>query len=100
MWQGRLVPARCPALPSIWLVHDRLAVLESRMQYGMLAPVKVSQVLERLREDSWYLVATRGSHRQFKHPTKPGRVTVAGKPSDDLPPGTLSSIFKQAGWKK
>ncbi|MDH4082953.1 MAG: type II toxin-antitoxin system HicA family toxin [Nitrospira sp.] len=46
------------------------------------------------------MVATKGSHRQFKHPTKPGRVTVAGKPSDDLPPGTLNSIFKQAGWKK
>ena len=62
--------------------------------------VKVGQVLERLREDSWYLVATKGSHRQFKHPTKSGRVTVAGKPSDDLLPGTLNSIFEQAGWKK
>jgi len=62
--------------------------------------VKVGEVLERLREDDWYLVATKGSHRQFKHPTKPGRVTVAGKPGDDLPPGTLNSIFKQAGWKK
>ncbi|MDF0676780.1 MAG: type II toxin-antitoxin system HicA family toxin [Nitrospira sp.] len=62
--------------------------------------MKVSQVLDRLREDNWYLVATKGSHRQFKHPIKPGRVTVAGKPSDDLPPGTLNSIFKQAGWKK
>ncbi|HEY6288212.1 MAG TPA: type II toxin-antitoxin system HicA family toxin [Nitrospiraceae bacterium] len=57
-------------------------------------------MLERLQEDSWYLVATKGSHRQFKHSTKPGRVTVAGKPSDDLPPGTLNSILKQAGWKK
>ncbi|MEK7349996.1 MAG: type II toxin-antitoxin system HicA family toxin [Nitrospirota bacterium] len=47
-----------------------------------------------------FLVATKGSHRQFKHQTKPGRVTVAGKPSDDLPPGTLNSIFKQAGWRK
>jgi predicted RNA binding protein YcfA (HicA-like mRNA interferase family) len=41
----------------------------------------------------------RGSHRQLKHPSKPGRVTVAGKPSDGLAPGTLNSIFKQAGWK-
>ena len=63
-------------------------------------PMKVSEVLEKLREDGWYVVATRGSHRQLKHSTKPGRVTVAGKPSDDLAPGTLSSIFKQAGWKK
>ncbi len=62
--------------------------------------VKVGEVLDRLREDGWYLVATKGSHRQFKHGSKPGRVTVAGKPSDDLPPGTLNSILKQAGWKK
>jgi len=62
--------------------------------------VKVGDVLDKLREDGWFLVATRGSHRQFKHQTKPGRVTVAGKQSDDLPPGTLNSIFKQAGWKK
>ena len=40
-----------------------------------------------------------GSHRQFKHATKPGRVTVPGKPSDDLAPGTLNSILKQAGLK-
>jgi len=53
-----------------------------------------------LTDDSWFLVATRGSHRQFKHTTKAGRVTVPGKPSDDLAPGTLSSILKQAGLKK
>jgi predicted RNA binding protein YcfA (HicA-like mRNA interferase family) len=46
------------------------------------------------------LVGTRGSHRQFKHRTKPGRVTVAGKPSDDLAPGTLNSILKQSGLRK
>lgn len=53
-----------------------------------------------LEKDGWFLVATRGSHRQFKNPRKPGRVTVAGKPSDDLAPGTLNSILKQAGLKK
>jgi predicted RNA binding protein YcfA (HicA-like mRNA interferase family) len=53
-----------------------------------------------LQDDGWFQVATRGSHRQFKHPLKPGRVTVAGKPSDDLAPGTLNSILKQAGLKK
>jgi len=52
-----------------------------------------------LQGDGWFLVATRGSHRQFKHATKPGRVTVPGKPSDDLAPGTLNSILKQAGLK-
>jgi predicted RNA binding protein YcfA (HicA-like mRNA interferase family) len=53
-----------------------------------------------LQEDGWFLVAARGSHRQFKHPSKPGHVTVAGKPSDDLAPGTLNSILKQASLKK
>ena len=62
--------------------------------------MKVRDVLRMLQEDGWYEVAMRGSHRQFKHPTKPGRVTVSGKPSDDIAPGTLNSIFKQAGWKK
>jgi predicted RNA binding protein YcfA (HicA-like mRNA interferase family) len=61
--------------------------------------VKVSEVLRLLQADGWSLVATRGSHRQFKHAGKPGRVTVPGKPSDDLAPGTLNSIFKQAGLK-
>jgi predicted RNA binding protein YcfA (HicA-like mRNA interferase family) len=62
--------------------------------------MKVSEILRVLNQDGWYLAATRGSHRQFKHPSKLGRVTVAGKPSDDLAPGTLSSILKQAGLKK
>jgi predicted RNA binding protein YcfA (HicA-like mRNA interferase family) len=62
--------------------------------------VKVSDILAMLRNDGWMLVATRGSHRQFKHPNKSGRVTVAGKPSDDLAPGTLNSILKQAGLKE
>jgi predicted RNA binding protein YcfA (HicA-like mRNA interferase family) len=62
--------------------------------------MKVREILAMLESDGWYLVATRGSHRQFKHPAKPGRVTVAGKPSDDLAPGTLNSIFKQAQIKR
>jgi predicted RNA binding protein YcfA (HicA-like mRNA interferase family) len=62
--------------------------------------MKVREVLVMLESDGWYLIATRGSHRQFKHSSKPGRVTVAGKPSDDLAPGTLNSIFKQAQIKR
>jgi predicted RNA binding protein YcfA (HicA-like mRNA interferase family)/predicted RNase H-like HicB family nuclease len=62
--------------------------------------MKVSEVLRLLAEDGWYLAATKGSHRQFKHRTKPGRVTVPGKSSDDLAPGTLGSILKQSGLKK
>jgi predicted RNA binding protein YcfA (HicA-like mRNA interferase family) len=62
--------------------------------------VKVRDVLKLLEDDGWYLVRTRGSHRQYKHPTKAGLVTLAGKTGDDLAPGTLNSIFKQAGLKK
>ncbi|MHB1757747.1 MAG: type II toxin-antitoxin system HicA family toxin [Leptospirillum sp.] len=61
--------------------------------------MKISEVLDLLKQDGWFLVATRGSHRQFKHPNKLGLVTVAGKPSDDLSPGTLNSILKQSGLK-
>jgi predicted RNA binding protein YcfA (HicA-like mRNA interferase family) len=62
--------------------------------------MKVADILRMLREDGWYLIATRGSHRQFKHSSRPGRVTVPGKPSDDLAPGTLGSILKQSGLRK
>jgi predicted RNA binding protein YcfA (HicA-like mRNA interferase family) len=61
--------------------------------------MKVQEVLRILRDDGWAVVTTRGSHRQLKHPIKPGRVTVAGKPSDELARGTLNSILKQAGLK-
>jgi predicted RNA binding protein YcfA (HicA-like mRNA interferase family) len=50
-----------------------------------------------LNHNGWYLITTAGSHRQYKHPLKPGRVTIAGKPSAELPPGTERSILKQAG---
>jgi predicted RNA binding protein YcfA (HicA-like mRNA interferase family) len=62
--------------------------------------MKVADVLRLLHEEGWVLVATRGSHRQFKHPSTPGRVTVSGKPSDDLAPGTLNSVYKQASLKR
>lgn len=61
--------------------------------------MKVREVITLIESDGWAIVATRGSHRQFKHPTKKGRVTVAGKPSADLALGTLNSILKQAGLK-
>jgi predicted RNA binding protein YcfA (HicA-like mRNA interferase family) len=62
--------------------------------------MKVRETIRLIEDDGWYLVATRGSHRQYKHPSKPGRVTIAGKPSDDLAPGTRNSILKQAGLKE
>ena len=55
------------------------------------------ELMRLVEKDGWHLVATRGSHRQHKHPTKPGKVTIAGHPNKDVPPGTLNHILKQAG---
>lgn len=63
-------------------------------------PPKIRDVLQQLKDAGWQQVGQPGSHRQFKHPTLPGRVTVAGKPGDDVAPGTLGSIMKQAGIKR
>jgi len=62
--------------------------------------VKVRDVISLIESDGWVQVRIKGSHRQFRHPTKPGIVTVAGKPGVDVPPGTLSSVLKQAGLKR
>jgi predicted RNA binding protein YcfA (HicA-like mRNA interferase family) len=59
--------------------------------------VKVRDVIKMIQEDGWLMVRTKGSHRQFKHKTKPGLVTIAGKTSAELAPGTLNSVLKQAG---
>jgi len=59
--------------------------------------MKTGDIIRLLQSHGWYLARTRGSHRQFKHPAKLGTVTVAGKPSVDLPVGTVNSILKQAG---
>ena len=64
-----------------------------------MATVKVRDILSKLQQDGWYLTRTRGSHRQFHHPTKPGTVTVPGKPSADVPPGLVASIERQSGLK-
>jgi predicted RNA binding protein YcfA (HicA-like mRNA interferase family) len=61
--------------------------------------MKVRELVRLLEGDGWYLARTRGSQRQYKHPTKPGVVTLPGKPNDDLAPGTLNSVLKQAGLK-
>jgi predicted RNA binding protein YcfA (HicA-like mRNA interferase family) len=63
-------------------------------------PTKVRDAIRLIEADGWHLVATRGSHRQYKHHAKPGRVTIAGKLSDELAPGTLNSILKQARLKE
>jgi len=61
--------------------------------------VKVREVIKLLEQDGWYLVRTKGSHRQYKHPTKAGLVTVPGNEGHELAPGTLRSIPKQAELK-
>jgi predicted RNA binding protein YcfA (HicA-like mRNA interferase family) len=62
--------------------------------------LKVVELIRLLEDDGWRLARTRGSHRQYKHPSKAGTVTVAGKPSLDVPPGTLNAMLKQAGLKR
>ena len=61
--------------------------------------MKVRDVIKMIKSDGWYPVVMKGSHRQYKHPIKPGRVTIAGHQNDDLAPGTLNSILKQANLK-
>jgi predicted RNA binding protein YcfA (HicA-like mRNA interferase family) len=58
--------------------------------------VNVRDIIKRIEADGWSMISQKGSHRQFKHPVKKGRVTVAGKPGYDPPTGTVKSIFKQA----
>jgi predicted RNA binding protein YcfA (HicA-like mRNA interferase family) len=61
--------------------------------------LKVREAIKQVEKDGWYQVNQEGSHRQYKHPTKKGRVTIAGHPSMDLDPKTQNSILKQAGLK-
>lgn len=62
--------------------------------------MKVRDLLKLVEADGWILTRYRGSHRQYTHPSKPGTVTIAGRPSLDVPPGIHSSILKQAGLKR
>lgn len=63
-------------------------------------PAKVKDLVAQLEADGWFQVRQRGSYRQYHHASKPGTVTVSGKPSVEVPPGTLASVLKQAGLKK
>jgi predicted RNA binding protein YcfA (HicA-like mRNA interferase family) len=58
--------------------------------------MKVRDVIKLIEADGWYRIKTEGDHRQYTHPMKRGRVTIAGHPSKEVPPGTLASILKQA----
>lgn len=66
----------------------------------MIDRLKIREVIRIIEVDGWFLIRMRGSHRQYKHFLKKGRATIAGKLIDDLAPGTLNSILKQAGLKK
>ena len=76
---------------------DSLDIL-SRYRYNL--EMKVSFLIKHIAADGWVLARTRGDHRQYKHPTKPGLVTIAGHLSDEVDRGTLNSILKQAGLKE
>lgn len=62
--------------------------------------MKVREAIRLVEADGWRMVVMRGSHRQYKHPLKPGRVTIAGHANDTLAPGTVNSILKQASLDK
>jgi predicted RNA binding protein YcfA (HicA-like mRNA interferase family) len=62
--------------------------------------MKIRDIIRLIEEDGWFIVRTRGSHKQFKHNVKKGLVTVSGKKNDDIAPGTLNGVLKQAGLKK
>ncbi|MCB4790796.1 MAG: type II toxin-antitoxin system HicA family toxin [Elusimicrobia bacterium] len=62
--------------------------------------MKIRDIIKLIEADGWYIVKTKGSHRQYKHSRKSGRVTIAGHPKDDLANGTLNSVLKQAQLKK
>jgi len=62
--------------------------------------MKVQEVTALVEADGWYLVRTWGDHRQYKHPTKPGLVTIAGNRSRNVPPGTIANIFRPAGLRR
>lgn len=62
--------------------------------------MKVKDLIKLIEDDGWFLVRTKGSHRQFHHPNKSGTVTISGKPNVEVPPGTLNSALRQAGLRK
>jgi predicted RNA binding protein YcfA (HicA-like mRNA interferase family) len=84
--------------------HNLNRLLDKPAGFGVviwsIENMKVKDLIKGLKEDGWFLVKTKGSHRQFKHPSKSGKVTVAGKPNVEVPPGTLNAALKQAGLKK
>src|SRR5262245_33050664 len=87
--------------PLQWTGHVRRTFVNPAASFSPRgSAMTVREVLKRLKQDGWKQVGMKGSHRQFKHPKKPGRVTVAGKMSKEIPPKTLASLLRQAGLKE
>jgi predicted RNA binding protein YcfA (HicA-like mRNA interferase family) len=84
--QGLLLRTIASASAVIWLKHPR----------DRFTPVKVREIVRELEEEGWLQTRQAGSHRQFRHPTKPGTVTVPGRMGDELAKGTVGSIVRQA----
>jgi len=84
--------------PSSWWSSTGRAMMRLKPWAGRA--MEIREVMKLIERDGWFLVAVRGSHRQYKHPDKPGWVAVAGHPDDDLAAGTLNSVLKQAGLRR
>lgn len=80
-------------------IVSKSTIFESLIKNRDMKPLKVIEIIRMLQKDGWYIDRQRGSHRQFRHPTKKGTVTVNGKESVTLTQELLNSIYKQAGWK-
>jgi predicted RNA binding protein YcfA (HicA-like mRNA interferase family) len=82
------------------IIYEAMRPLDSLSRYRYISRMKVSEIIKRIIADGWILARTKGDHRQYKHPAKPGLVTIAGHLSDEVDKGTLNSIMKQAGLKE
>jgi predicted RNA binding protein YcfA (HicA-like mRNA interferase family) len=96
--KGEAVSYEFPILVFVMIVL-LLSLKRQTITLFELKSYKVIEVIKMLKDDKWYLVAQKDSHRQFKHSVKQGKVSINGKPSDTLSQFLLNNIFKQAGWK-
>jgi predicted RNA binding protein YcfA (HicA-like mRNA interferase family) len=96
--KGEAVSYEFPILVFVMIVL-LLSLKRQTVTLFELKSYKVIEVIKMLKDDKWYLVAQKDSHRQFKHSVKQGKVSINGKPSDTLSQFLLNNIFKQAGWK-
>ena len=79
--------------------NDGVIVSTHKSRNNRIGKIKVKHLVKLVEEVGWYFKRMKGSHRQFKHATRPGTVTIPGKPNADVRPGTLNSVLKKAGLK-